>query len=319
VGARDIERPKEGKGRVVFLGDSFTEGVLVNQSDRLSTLLEKNSKVPHLNFGINGANPLVYYSIYKDKVLPNFEHDAVVVGIFLGNDFESNFSKVNAAFLNMPIYRPFWQKADQDSKLSIKAKDPEIKYTLSQVKHSFESHYILDNPQELRKTRDSLFATLPFYKKIWIDIETNSYLLNFAYLKSYEIAKKNYFKNYQSNFEKAPLGTDRAIDFEYSLHNLIASASGKKVVFLLIPDIYDINQFKKSKVNNLKSKLELIYGNQNVKIIDLLPAFVGYKGDPQSLFIKCDGHWNEAGNAFAAEVLEKDPDYNAFLKTISSK
>jgi hypothetical protein len=319
MGARDIERLKTGKARVVFLGDSFTEGVLVNQSDRLSTILESKSKVPHLNFGINGANPLVYYSIYKNQVLPNFEHDGIVVGIFLGNDFESSFSKINASFLNMPIYRPFWKKAEQTGFAAIKSLKPVINYTLADVKQSFESHRVLENPKELRKTRDSLFSTLPFYKKIWVDLETNSYLLNFVYLKSYEIAKKNYFKNYQSNFEKAPLGTDRAVDFEYSLHNLIESAKGKKVVFLLIPDIYDINQFKKSKANDLKSRLEVIYGTENLKIIDLLPAFASYPGDPQNLFIKCDGHWNEAGNAYAADILNKNPDYQAFLNTISLK
>ncbi len=312
IGARDVEREKTGKGRIVWLGDSYSEGNLINQPERLSTMLEANTKIQHLNFAIIEANPLVYYSIYKDKVKPNYEHDAIIVGIFLGNDFESSKKQVNGKFMNYPNYRPFWSKS--------KPSDiPKIDYTLAEANHSFESHYIVNHPEKLRLTRDSLFSNLPFYRKIWIDLETNSYLLNFVYSKGYELAVKNYFKNYQSMYEKPPLGTDQALDFEYSFHKLIEESNGKKIVFVLIPDQYDVIQYKISKVNNLKPKLDSLYGPMGVKVIDLLPAFANYPGDPRNLHINCDGHWNEKGNAYAMQTILKDPIYIDLLKSISLK
>jgi hypothetical protein len=312
VGARDEEREKTGKGRIVWLGDSYSEGNLINQPERLSTMLEAHTKIKHLNFAIIEANPLVYYSIYKDIVKSNYEHDALIVGIFLGNDFESSKKTISGKFLNFPNYRPFWNKNKPSD-------TPELKYTLAKSTHSFESHYIVNHPEKLRTTRDSLFATLPFYRKIWVDLETNSYLLNFVYSKGYELAVKNYFKNYQSMYEKPPLGTDQALDFEYSFHKLIAEAKGKKVVFVLIPDQYDVVQYKISKINNLKPKLDSLYGPMGVKIIDLLPAFAKYPGDPHVLHIDCDGHWNEKGNAYAMQTILKDPIYIDLLKSISLK
>jgi hypothetical protein len=312
VGARDIERQKQGKGRIVWIGDSYSEGNLINQPERLSTMLEEKTKIQHLNFAIIEANPLIYYSIYKDKVKPSFEHDAVIVGIFLGNDFETSKRKINGKFLKIPNYRPFWNR----EKLS---DEPVIKYTLATARHSFESHYMTDHPQDLRKTRDSLFYSLPIYRQIWVDLETNSYLLNFIYLKGYELAVKNYFKNYSSKYENAPFGKEECLDFEYSLHKLIAEAKGKKVVFVLIPDQYDVVEYKITKINTLKPKLDSLYGPEGVKVIDLLPAFANYSGDPHTLHIDCDGHWNEKGNKFAFETIMKDPIYLDLLKSISSK
>jgi hypothetical protein len=143
--------------------------------------------------------------------------------------------------------------------------------------------------------------------------------LNFVYSKGYELAVKNYFKNYQSMYEKPPLGTDQALDFEYSFHKLIEESKGKKIVFVLIPDQYDVIQYKISKVNNLKPKLDSLYGPMGVKVIDLLPAFANYPGDPRNLHIKCDGHWNEKGNAYAMQNILKDPIYIDLLKSISLK
>ena len=87
-GFRDAEREVKGKNRrVITLGDSFTEGVGVNVSARLTNLLESDTKIPHLNFGLAGNfGPTQYWMLYKTHAM-NYSHDAVLVGILPSNDF----------------------------------------------------------------------------------------------------------------------------------------------------------------------------------------------------------------------------------------
>src|SRR5262245_54115015 len=55
-GARDPERTVQSeRPRVVVLGDSFVEGFGVNESERMTTLLERDTGIEHLNFGIAGT------------------------------------------------------------------------------------------------------------------------------------------------------------------------------------------------------------------------------------------------------------------------
>jgi len=109
-GLRDIERSDNGTNRIAFIGDSFIEGFMVPEEDRLSNLLEKSTQVPHINMSVAGANPTQYYLIYKYITMPNYEHDRVIIGICQGNDFDSFNHPINGQFLNTPIYRGFWNE-----------------------------------------------------------------------------------------------------------------------------------------------------------------------------------------------------------------
>ena len=145
VGARDINRSLKNtanKKRIVFLGDSFVEGIMVNTQDRCSNILEKNTRLEHLNFGINGTSPINYYLIYK-SLAKKFDHDVVIIGILPANDFEDYSEGDEVGLINFPIYRPYWENTKQGY---------ELKYSLTSVNQAYSSLAIYNKPIEIGST-----------------------------------------------------------------------------------------------------------------------------------------------------------------------
>ncbi|MCP9768129.1 hypothetical protein EGI22_09410 [Lacihabitans sp. LS3-19] len=301
VGARDEERDSLGKNRIVFLGDSFTEGVLLNVEERLSNILEEKSGIAHLNFAIMGANPMAYFQIYNNLVKPKFEHEAVIVGIFAGNDFDSFENSLNGGFLNVPNFRAYW------------GENGTTKYTISSYQNSIESFYAIEHPEVLRTTRDSLYSSASFFKKIKLELETSSNLISLIYDLSRKLAIKNQSSIFGSMYVEPLFGTPLANDFLKSMDSIVETSKGKEIVFVLMPDLRDIKKFNVTKTNKFTPFIEQRYGVQGVNVIDLLPSFVNYKGRVEDLFISCDGHWNEKGNKLAAEAIFSNPKYQKVL------
>lgn len=86
LGFRGLEHQKKSnKTRAIVIGDSYMEGLGVNEEDRLSSILEKKLNIPHLNFGMAGKSPSEEYVIY-DSVASKYEHDIVLWSLFPSND-----------------------------------------------------------------------------------------------------------------------------------------------------------------------------------------------------------------------------------------
>lgn len=85
LGYRDYERELEkapGRLRVTVLGDSFTEGWGVEQSEAFPRVAEQRLPGCEVwNLGRHGGNPL-WYAIQIDKVLAEFAPDVVLVQLF---------------------------------------------------------------------------------------------------------------------------------------------------------------------------------------------------------------------------------------------
>ena len=88
---KEIQKDRlNNKKRIAGMGDSFTWGVGVKDSDRFTDIVENksNEKYEVLNFGVSGYGPLRYL-IQLDKVL-EFNPDIVLLTFCLGNDFVDN-------------------------------------------------------------------------------------------------------------------------------------------------------------------------------------------------------------------------------------
>jgi len=108
VGARDVERPRRAsEPRVVVLGDSFLEGFGVEVDSRLSEMLEAATGVPHLNFAMASFGPYQQLLVYEG-LAREFDHTAVLVSVFPGNDF-ADMDAEDCAELGDPDYcwRPY--------------------------------------------------------------------------------------------------------------------------------------------------------------------------------------------------------------------
>ena len=296
-GARDKNRSLKNakpEKRIVFLGDSFIEGVMVNTSNRCSDILEKATQKEHLNFGINGASPINYYLIYK-SLAKKFEHDVVIVGILPANDFNDYSDGDEAGLIRFPIYRPYWKNTN---------KGYTLKYSLSSKNQAYSSLSIYDKPNEIFRTKDSVYQSLSFGNKIKSEFIANSYLLKLVSEMKQNSAVK-YF-NQLSMFENYP--KDKWETFSYSLKKLVEEAKGKQVIMITIPTLKDILLYRKNHKNTLSAQMDRFCGENNVNYIDLLPSFSAV-GNPNELYVECDGHWNEKGEKLAAELLLKHPIY----------
>ena len=296
-GARDKERSLKNntnKKRIVFLGDSFIEGIMVNTPNRCSDILEKFTKNEHLNFGINGTSPINYYLIYKN-LAKKFEHNVLIIGVLPANDFEDYSDGDEVGLIRFPIYRPYWKSATNDF---------DLKYSLALVNQAYGSLAIYNKPKQIFHTKDSVYQSLSLGKKIKSEFIANSYLLKLVA----EMGKRSTIErfNQSSMFENYP--KDKWAIFSYSLRKLIEEAKGKQVILLTIPTLKDVQLYQKNHKNTLSGQMEAFCDQHRVNYIDLLPYFTAIK-NPNELYVECDGHWNEKGEKLAAEILLNHPTY----------
>jgi len=114
-GFNDIEhpraRPANVRYRIVALGDSFAAGIVPYQGNYL-TLLERelapDGSVDVINMGVSGTGPADYLGLLLKEGLA-FEPDLVLVGFFVGNDFESPGRKAYEYSYLATFARALWQ------------------------------------------------------------------------------------------------------------------------------------------------------------------------------------------------------------------
>jgi hypothetical protein len=312
-GARDYIRDYKKLDNFVVLGDSFLEGYLLNSEDRLSNLLESYTSVPHLNFTINQANPLQYSLIYKSMVKNIVNHDAVIVGIFPANDFVTFKNKQDFRFFNFPTFRPY-------TEINPKTGKAEIEYTLPKISYSIESFSYHKDSTHMKLARKYIREKYSLFERILLELNTNSYLIRTLGIFAERLSAKNFYENYVSNFSKNLSQSKETLDFENGIKGIVDLAGGKKVFFLLIPDIHDINYYRKGneKKNILAKEIKRTLPQDNIIVIDLLPYFSQLK-QPHKSFIECDGHWNEQGNKQAFDYLIKNLDYQKEIKGLKQE
>ncbi len=123
-------------------------------------------------------------------------------------------------------------------------------------------------------------------------IRSTLYHFNISINHGYE--NLSYFYKNQTN-----------IDYTFSYLEKLISFKKVKSYIVVIPTIYDINNFQKNKINYknfywYKKISELSVRNDSV-LIDLMD-YIDFKKKPL-YFHSCDGHWSEYGNFFAADVF----------------
>ena len=301
VGATDRERTvlnsNPDKKRVITLGDSFMEGMLVNNTDRVSNRLETATGHEHMNFAINGTSPINYYLIYKN-IAKQFDHGVVLVGLLPANDFQDYTPDEAYTLVEWPIYRPYWDGHYPNFRL---------KYSLSNIEQSISRND--QTPAKLYRTVDSVYSHLSFGSKVKANILPNSGIYKIMQSLSARMASTN---GRITRYEK--FSDDELNYMRYSLQQLVNEAKGKKVVFLSIPIKNDIDAVRNGHKNLLDSRLQQFCNQNGVLFVPLMPALLAYKGNLDDLYIACDGHWSTKGEQFVSDILLKNAQYQALLK-----
>lgn len=279
-GFRDAERKVSAETkRVVALGDSFTEGIGVQVEDRLTNLLETETNIPHLNYGMAGNfGPTQYFMLYK-TVARKYSHEAVLVSILPSNDFIDDDYEINLR-VGGDRYQPF----------------------LDGNYPNYELVYFADS---IHKSK-ALPRKQHFINKILKNF-TNSYNM-YRYMRAMRkvqaipddkllAASKvpSYFNYSEKQFNR----------MRYSLEAIKKLAGNRPVMVYSIPIEKEIKAYREHGKNPLGNQLKAVCDSIGVEYLDLLPRTESLSEEAyKALFLSCDGHWSEAGNAFAKAQIE---------------
>jgi hypothetical protein len=281
-GARDRERsPTETSRRAVILGDSFIEGYAVEEDRRLSNLLEQHLGLEILNFGMTHFGPLQYHILYE-KLARQFDHDLVIIGFLPNNDFIDNDADVQRRYQDFPRqYRPYY------------AEDGGVFYPRSPPTPD-EPAVFAELATDLRERRPwpENLRRLSWLYGLYREIRFNVVALH-------DPTPSDYIGYFETNTVRISRATESILAIQ-------KAAAPRQVLVVFIPDYRSWSyvdrhpgSYDKSIVVGLQATLE----RNGIRTIDLLKAFMSRGLQKESLYLSCDGHWNEAGNWAAFDVI----------------
>jgi len=263
---------KNNNKNIVFIGDSFTEGLGLDYEKNFTSMLNNHSENNIINMGVTSYSPVIYLKKIQYFVLKGLDVDHVVVFIDISDvDDEANH---------------YYECEDQNGVC-----------TYSRYKQSNIS------PTK-KKEEDSLF---PLYEKIRIETKN----LKRKIKPKVYIYRKNYSRSmwtYVESTDEIKKGINNSIKHMTSLHNFL-KAKDISLSIAVYPHpgqiIYDSKNSKQVKIwkNFCKNKCK--------HFINLFPSFFDEKSKLTSMqiikkyYIKNDIHFNELGNKKIFNALKK--------------
>jgi hypothetical protein len=304
LGMRDRERSphkEPGSFRILFLGDSFVQGLGVPLEQTMAALLETSLNKPELekrvevlNGGVFGYSPFLEY-LYLKELMPSIEPDLVIIGFFLGNDVGDDYFYTKQARVNKADGSVFfedhqwpWSYRDEvlDSTANTGVHDRFLSLIWNFIKPwLFKSHLVLAIKQlgtqlEYRKRNEREINLVQDRRD---DIRINLGLVNYPVLDRGR--RLEYWK----------LSWGYLADIRH-----LCNVHGIPMLLVVIPVLdAEVNQFKEPY-----EVLDEIARDLSIPVIQLLPEF--QKWPQERLEYKIDRHWNSEGNRLAATILDRE-------------
>ena len=275
LGARDVERAqRSGRPRVLALGDSYLEGWGVDQDRRLTDLVARKSGVDFMNLAMSHFGPYQELLAYREFG-PRFEHQGVLVGILPMNDFyDLDLAVARRSPGYMYRYRPYLQGAFPAYHRVDYRESPARRFLRHQ---SAAFNGLAWAWFALAGRADDSFDRPPAFQ-------------------ARSGAVHSFYYDYS---------LDQFLLLRYCLEQIVAAADGRPVVVVLLPAPPDFPRYAQSGTPPLGRDLEALAQKGSFRVVDLLPEMARRSRDWSEYFFTCDYHWNERGNAVAAEILEE--------------
>ena len=275
LGARDVERPQRSGGpRVLVLGDSYLEGWGVDQDRRLTDLVARKSGIEYMNLAMSHFGPYQELLAYREFG-PRFEHHGVLVGVLPRNDFyDLDLAVAQRSPGYMYRYRPYLAGAFPDYHRVDYNESPARRF-LRHESAAFNAmawawYALLGRPEDSFDRPPAIQARSGAFHSFYYDYSLEDFLR-----------------------------------LRYCLEQIVAVAEGRPVVVVLLPAPPDFPRYMQSGTPPLGRELEAIGQARGFRVVDLLPEMARRSRDWTEYFFTCDYHWNERGNAVAAEILEE--------------
>lgn len=331
-GFRDKEITIEksaNKKRILFVGDSFVEGFGVSENNRFSNkvVAQLGEDFEGINIGQLATNPDTYFdNIAKFGIA--LEPDLIVMGIYMGNDFQGgkdlpppkkenlklNIEKSSSSFLSLSYIRALWNQVKTNQKTLVRNVDLKDKnFWDLYFNQKIDRRYFEQNNKLTAEDLDK--AVLGFNPKIVEEA--------FAGRMHPGMIGEAIRNQLKSNKEKASLPfvyTDADFTNMYKYikaANEIASSNGINFMVVIIPDLNQIHptEFRKvlkkdflvkevpaqfEQLEGLQTKLIGNFKKDNIAFID---PTQNLKSSGQLTYYLYDNHMNNLGHKILADLL----------------
>ena len=275
LGARDVEHAQRStRPRVLALGDSYLEGWGVDQDRRLTDLVERTSGISFMNLAMSHFGPYQELLAYREFG-SRFEHRGVLVGILPMNDFyDLDLAVARRSPGYMYRYRPYLAGTFPDYH--------RVDYRESEARR-FLRH------------ESAAFNAIAFAWYGLVGREEDSFDRPAAFASRSGVVHSFY---YDYSLEQFLL-------LRYCLEQIAGAANGRPVLVVLLPAPPDFPRYAQSGPSPLARDLDAIGHDRGFRVVDLLPEMARRSRDWSEYFFACDYHWNERGNAVAAQILQE--------------
>jgi hypothetical protein len=299
----DVFNKKKGVIRILGLGDSFSVYLRDKNLNYNNILQEKlvssgRGEVEIVNAGMEAMGPGYYWQILR-KLGDSFKPDLVLVGFFVGNDFEEgNFSVFIGNFINEPkdlIKRYSKYHRFRYWRLHRLVKNKYTRYREEQRRE-----------QEVKHQPAQQVGT--FSQETFLEIEKErSWIFD---------------KNKRDVLNRDWRGCSEAI----LKMKAWCDQRQIKLVIAILPEQFQVDQALReavlTKYNHIAAEnLDLTYPDNlvmnfcrthDIHCLDLLGQFQE-QGKTRQLYSLNDSHWNEAGNRLAADLIFEYLEKNQLL------
>ncbi len=276
--ARKVEKKIKNK-RIVFIGDSFTEGVGMTWEESFTGILDKKLKDSEvLNAGVVSYSPKLYY--LKINYLIN--HDSLAF-----NDLYVLID--NSDPLNEITYVEFKPYPDQKMKI--------ISHRIK--KALFEHSYIYHTISQIlmKQSRSEITES-------WNPMSGQSVVDDIASEEDAFIAATPLWSFTPELYKKwGKTGLELAAE---NMQKLADLCHQNKIQLHIVIYPWPM-QIKKALLNDVQVKFwEQFCNEYHLDFINLYPYFIGREDQIKTLqtyYINGDVHWNQEGNKKVAEIL----------------
>ena len=279
---REIRQQKEDQTRIWVVGDSFTFGPGVRDSETYSAVLEtellnsEGGAVEVINAGVPGRWVDEYYLDLKRRGLA-LDPDIVLVGVYIRNDLDGKDARGHV-----------WAEVDAEG-LPVVVEFPEIR-----IENGREVRAIRKSRWKLPIIRDSHVAQLLYDAGKVVDQGTRGRSVKNAH-------------HYQDDIgPEAELAIDKVERLLVAMNDL-AQARGIRLVVMLFPardQLYPENYEALVGLDIEKPQRDLaaFLRSRGIDTLDLLPALRAEK-DTTQIHFDHDDHWDVGGHAVVARAI----------------
>lgn len=279
-GARDRERELvSALSRTVVLGDSFVEGLYVNDGQRITDHLEAIRNRPHLNFGVIGFSPIMAWVQYRTLV-KKFDHDEVLVFMLPSNDFSDS----DPAQRDVNGYRPYLR---QNREMGAFELYYPVTYSLTQQRDLSRSKIFLNYLSTYWYTYNVVRQRVRVLKGLALEDSPRE-----PPSLPYQFLDRTFAPHVFHAYDQLALLTE-----------------DKPTALFIIPTKPDLEAYggvsqESPPVVTFMKGLE--QRHEHLWVIDLAPGFHRYaethKIPIEAFFLPCDWHWSPLGHRVAAEL-----------------